>query len=93
MVGSAGAGDVRPWRVEGGAACQWTEQLGPGGLDARMWPRTAALAERLWSDRSEGAAADVYLRLDTQRTRLLTKGVRAAPLWPRWCSHNPHACL
>lgn len=81
------------WPVEGGAACQWTEQLGPGGLDARVWPRTAALAERLWADRAEGATADVYLRLDTQRARLVARGVRAAPLWPRWCSHNPHACL
>nr|QBG82661.1 hexosaminidase [Heortia vitessoides] len=86
-------GEASPWRVEGGAACQWTEQLGPGGLDARVWPRSAALAERLWSDRTEGAAADVYLRLDTQRARLVARGVRAAPLWPRWCSHNPHACL
>ncbi|XP_045452495.1 probable beta-hexosaminidase fdl [Melitaea cinxia] len=81
------------WRIEGGAACQWTEQLASGGLDARVWPRTAALAERLWSDRVEGATADVYLRLDTQRSRLISKGVHAAPLWPRWCSHNPHACL
>ncbi|XP_061384327.1 probable beta-hexosaminidase fdl [Danaus plexippus] len=84
---------VEPWQVEGGATCQWTEQLGSGGLDARVWPRTAAVAERLWSDRAEGATADVYLRLDTQRSRLLDKGIQAAPLWPRWCSHNPHACL
>ncbi|XP_075980939.1 beta acetylhexosaminidase fused lobes [Anticarsia gemmatalis] len=88
-----GAGGAAPWQVEGGAACQWTEQLGAGGLDARVWPRAAALAERVWSDRAEGAAPDVYLRLDTQRARLLARGVRAAPLWPRWCQHNPHACL
>ncbi|KAH9635840.1 hypothetical protein HF086_002400 [Spodoptera exigua] len=86
-------GGPAAWRVEGGAACQWTEQLAAGGLDARVWPRAAALAERLWSDRAEGALPDVYLRLDTQRARLLARGVRAAPLWPRWCSHNPHACL
>ncbi|XP_013193516.2 probable beta-hexosaminidase fdl [Amyelois transitella] len=85
--------DVLPWRVEGGAVCLWTEQLAPGGLDARLWPRSAAAAERLWSDRAEGATADVYLRLDTLRSRLINRGVRAAPLWPRWCSHNPHACL
>ncbi|XP_041984719.1 probable beta-hexosaminidase fdl [Aricia agestis] len=84
---------AKSWKVEGGAVCQWTEQLSPGGLDDRLWPRTAALAERLWSDRAEGAAADMYLRLDTQRSRLLVKGVRAAPLWPKWCTHNPHACL
>lgn len=88
-----GAAGAEGARVEGGEACQWSEQLGEGGLDARVWPRTAALAERLWSDRAEGAAPDVYLRLDTQRARLVARGVRAAPLWPRWCTHNPHACL
>ncbi|KOB74197.1 Beta-hexosaminidase [Operophtera brumata] len=82
-----------PWRIEGGAACQWSEQLDPGGLDARVWPRSAAVAERLWSDRAEGAEPDVYLRLDTHRARLVARGVKAAPLWPQWCSHNPHACL
>lgn len=92
--GSEGAGGpVSAWRVEGGSACMWSEQLAPGGLDSRVWPRAAALAERLWSDRGEGAAPDVYLRLDTMRARLVARGVRAAPLWPRWCSHNPHACL
>lgn len=88
-----GVGNTAAWHVMGGSACQWTEQLGPGGLDARVWPRSAAVAERLWSDRVEGATADVYLRLDTQRARLVRRGVRAAPLWPRWCEHNPNACL
>lgn len=88
-----GAPPPSPWRIEGGAACQWTEQLDPGGLDARMWPRTAALAERLWSDRAEGAVADVYLRLDTQRARLVARGIKAGSLWPQWCSQNPHGCL
>ncbi|KAI8419894.1 hypothetical protein MSG28_008519, partial [Choristoneura fumiferana] len=46
--GASSAGEpAAAWRVEGGAACQWTEQLAPGGLDARVWPRAAALAERL----------------------------------------------
>lgn len=84
---------AQKWRVEGGAACQWSEQLGPGGLDARVWPRAAALAERLWTDSTGGAIPDVYLRLDTQRTRLVSKGIRAAPLWPHWCTQNPYACL
>ncbi|CAH4029107.1 probable beta-hexosaminidase fdl isoform X3 [Pieris brassicae] len=91
MIGMATGAE--PWRIDGGEVCLWTEQSGPGGVDARLWPRSAAVAERLWSDRPEGATADVYLRLDTQRTRLLAKGVEAMPLWPRWCTHNPNACL
>ncbi|KAJ2948342.1 hypothetical protein O0L34_g7581 [Tuta absoluta] len=84
---------IGAWRIEGGAACLWTEQTGPEGLDVRLWPRTAAVAERLWSDSQEGANPDVYVRLDTMRTRLLSKGIRAAPLWPHWCTQNPSACL
>ncbi|KAG7301644.1 hypothetical protein JYU34_014618 [Plutella xylostella] len=83
------------WRVAGGAACQWSEQLGAGGLDARVWPRAAALGERLWADPDTGpagAAPDVYLRLDTHAARLAARGVRPAALWPRWCTENPYAC-
>ncbi|KAI5642930.1 glycosyl hydrolase family 20, catalytic domain-containing protein [Phthorimaea operculella] len=84
---------IGAWRIEGGAACLWTEQTGPESLDVRLWPRTAALAERLWSDSPAGATLDVYVRLDTMRTRLLAKGIRAAPLWSHWCTLNPSFCF
>lgn len=93
-VSADSAGGREGWRVQGGSACQWSEQLAAGGLHTRVWPRAAALAERLWSDRvKQEPERDAYLRLDTWVSRLETRGVRAAPLWPRWCSHNPHACL
>ncbi|XP_050682600.1 probable beta-hexosaminidase fdl [Leptidea sinapis] len=88
----------RPWarkniqNMLGGEATVWSPTLGSGGLDARVWPRAAALAERLWSDRPEGATRSVQARLDVQRTRLIKRGVQVAPLWSLWCTHNPYTC-
>lgn len=88
----------RPWNhgagiLEGGEATVWSASLSGGGLDARIWPRAAALAERLWSDRAEGATRPVHARLDVQRTRLVARGVQAAPLWSMWCTHNTYTCV
>ncbi|CAH1187182.1 unnamed protein product [Phyllotreta striolata] len=96
----------RPWQLQrldkrlilGGEACLWSEQFDEGSLDARLWPRAAAFAERVWSDPRLDAAAygiqeDVYTRLNTQRNRLVKRGLSAEALWPEWCSQNPGMCL
>lgn len=84
--------------VLGGEACLWTEQVDEVSLDTRMWPRAAALAERLWSDPqlaldSTSVHEDVYTRLNTHRDRLVRRGLKAETMWPRWCQQNPGMCL
>lgn len=99
----------RPWQrmrlspaqkalVLGGEACLWTEQVEEQSLDTRLWPRAAALAERLWSDPKVDLETlevheDVYTRLVTHRNRLIKRGLQAEAMWPRWCSQNPGMCL
>ncbi|CAH2089729.1 unnamed protein product [Euphydryas editha] len=77
----------RPWSwktigyLEGGEATVWSSSLSTGGLEARIWPRLAALGERLWSDHAESATHLVQSRLDFYRLRLYDRGIQTAPIW------------
>jgi hexosaminidase len=57
-------------RILGGEACMWMEQTSPVDIDSRVWPRTAAIAERLWSPRSTNDIDDMYRRLNVESLRL-----------------------
>jgi len=50
--------------VVGGEVCAWGEFLSPENIDSRIWPRTAAIAERFWSPREVTDITDMYRRLD-----------------------------
>lgn len=59
----------------GGEACMWTEYVGPENVDSRIWPRAAAIAERLWSPRSARDVDSMYRRLDLMSGRLEALGL------------------
>ena len=50
-------------RILGGEACMWSEYVSPENIDSRIWPRTAAIAERLWSPQDVTDVNSMYQRL------------------------------
>jgi hexosaminidase len=49
--------------ILGGEACMWSEYVSPENIDSRIWPRTAAIAERLWSPQDVTDVDSMYQRL------------------------------
>lgn len=50
-------------RILGGEVCMWGEHIDARTIDSRIWPRTAAIAERFWSPEGVRDVDDMYRRL------------------------------
>ncbi|CAF4155301.1 unnamed protein product [Rotaria magnacalcarata] len=74
-------------RILGGEACLWGEFVDGTNLLARLWPKTAAVAERLWSAASVNNSEDAQFRLDVHRCRLLRRGIPAQPILNGYCGN------
>ncbi len=61
--------------VLGGEATMWGEWVGPETIDSRIWPRTAAIAERFWSPREVADVDDMYRRLRVVSVQLEELGL------------------
>ena len=49
--------------ILGGEATMWSEYVDPGNVDSRIWPRTAAIAERFWSPQNVTDVNSMYARM------------------------------
>ena len=61
--------------ILGGEAAQWTELADNNNIDGRIWPRAAAIAERLWSPASVTDVDDMYRRLYVLSNELDEQGL------------------
>jgi hexosaminidase len=55
--------DLEKARILGGEIAMWGEFVNPENVDSRIWPRAAAVAERLWSPQEVKDVPSMYRRL------------------------------
>lgn len=67
--------DEEKARILGGEATMWSELVSPATIDSRIWPRTAAIAERLWSNENVTDINNMRKRLDVISFRLEELGL------------------
>lgn len=78
-------------QILGAEAALWSEQGDSSSLDSRVWPRGAALAERLWSN-PDSKWSDALNRLLYQRERLVARNINCDQVAPTWCLQNQGHC-
>jgi len=61
--------------VLGGEICMFGEHVYARTIDSRVWPRTAAIAERFWSPEKVTDVDDMYRRLDVVSVQLEALGL------------------
>jgi hexosaminidase len=75
MVGAtAGLTPEQKRLILGGEAAMWVEFATPENVDTRIWPRMAAIAERLWSPQDVTDLDSMYQRMAITNQRLQWAG-------------------
>merc|ERR1712215_47970 len=80
-------GSVPVNQVLGGEAMVWSYQTDAETLQSTVWPRGAALAERLWANPPQNQLQDARAdyRMASHRERMVNRGTRAKAFQPEYC--------
>lgn len=82
--------------VIGGSVQVWSEQIDGHISDGVIWPRAAAAGEVLWSGNKDANGTlrlqDMGPRMLQFRERLVSRGIAASPIAPKYCMRYPKKC-
>ena len=79
--------------ILGGEAAMWSEQVDDFSVEAKLWPRGCAFAERLWSDPQDTTWREAEPRLHEQRKRMAyERGIHADAFQPEFCRLHEGRC-
>lgn len=78
-------------QILGGEATLWTEQSDSASVPGRLWPRAAAMAERVWAE-PDTPWQDAEFRMLNVRERLVRHGIQSESIEPEWCYQNEGYC-
>ena len=81
--------------ILGGESCMWAENVDISVLENTVWPRAAAVAERLWTPKDKMDVVRAADRIETFRCVLATRGIGAAPVknhYARKAPKEPGSC-
>ena len=76
LPAASGLSETEAAHILGGEATMWGEWVGPETIESRLWPRTAAIAERFWSPREVADVEDMYRRLERVSIQLEELGLQ-----------------
>ena len=79
---AANLSDEEKKRVMGGEAAMWSEFATSEIIDSRIWPRTAAIAERLWSPQGVRDVESMYQRMYAVSNKLEAYGLTHRSVGP-----------
>lgn len=77
--------------VLGGEACMWGEYIDDRAMDFKIWPRAAAVAERLWSN-PRTSSMDAQSRFYRHSERLVARQIGVDSVIPEFCRLNEGEC-
>ncbi|BAO75503.1 beta-hexosaminidase [Winogradskyella sp. PG-2] len=74
-IGDAALTKEERKRILGAETTMWSELVTPLTIDSRIWPRTAAIAERYWSPKNINDLVSMYKRLKVINYQLEELGI------------------